>query len=257
MLKEYIAVTPKAVIVIVHGAFEHGGRYQALAEKFQADGYSVVVGDLPGQGDEKGRRGHIRSFRQYIETIEGWVTYAQDTDLPVFLLGHSMGGLAVIRTLQEMKLPVRGVILSSPALGIKNGAGKPLEAVSKVLDRVSPTMRVAYPYNPEIVTRNERVWEMDRKDDKILDQVSVRWYKEFQRAIKKAHVQEMSNLPLLLMQAGDDKMVKIKDTKRWFNNQDMTEKAYKEWPGLYHEIFNEPENEKVYRYTLNFLESHR
>ncbi|WP_347862521.1 alpha/beta hydrolase [Salimicrobium sp. PL1-032A] len=256
MLKEYIAASPKAVIVIVHGAFEHGGRYKTLAENFRADGYSVVVGDLPGQGDEKGKRGHIRHFQQYIDTIEGWVTYAKDADLPVFLLGHSMGGLAVIRTMQDMALPVQGVILSSPALGIKNGAGKPLEAVSKVLDRVSPSMLVSYPYNPEIVTRNEEVWKMDRNDEKILDHVSVRWYKEFQRAIRKAHVKAMPDVPLLLMQAGDDKMVNLKDSKGWFNTQDLTEKAYKEWPGLYHEIFNEPENDQVYRYTINFIELH-
>ncbi|SIS44087.1 alpha/beta hydrolase [Salimicrobium flavidum] len=256
MLKEYIAVSPKAVIVIVHGAFEHGGRYKTLAEKFQSDGYSVVVGDLPGQGDEKGERGHIKSFRQYITTIIGWVEYARDADLPIFLLGHSMGGLAVIRTLQEKTLPIRAVLLSSPALGIKNGADKPLEAISHVIDRIAPSFKVSYPYDPKVVTRNEEVWERDRRDDKILERVSVRWYKEFQRAIKTAHSKSLTDVPLLVMQAEHDKMVKLKDTKRWFNAQNLTEKTYKEWPGMYHEIFNEPEWKNVYRYALNFIEQH-
>ncbi|SDY03233.1 MULTISPECIES: alpha/beta hydrolase [Salimicrobium] len=257
MLKEYISVTPKAVIVVVHGAFEHGGRYRTLAEKFQTDGYSVVVGDLPGQGDDIDNRGHIRSFRQYLDTIEGWVEYAKEVEVPVFLLGHSMGGLAVIRALQEKSLPVQGVILSSPALGIKNGASKPLEAMAKVMDRLSPSLLVSYPYRPETVTRNENVWEQDRKDDKILQKVSVRWYKEFQRAIKVARDKPFSDVPLLLMQAGEDKMVNSEDTKRWFDAQNLTEKAYKEWPGLYHELFNEPEWEEVYRYALSFIEIHR
>ncbi|MBA2175804.1 alpha/beta hydrolase [Halobacillus locisalis] len=253
-MQKWVAQPSKATIVIVHGAFEHGGRYEALAKQFQADGFSVIHGDLPGQGHTVGKAGHIRSFDQYISTVEAWLQEA-GTEQPVFLLGHSMGGTIVMRTMETLKPEVSGVILSSPAAGILNGAGKPLEAVSRVLDKVMPTLRVKSPMKPEMVTRNQDMIEKDLQDTLILDKVSVRWYHEFRRAIKAAFkdVSEFPNVPLLVMQAEEDQMVDVDKTKEWFNLVDTSEKNYKQWPSLYHEIYNEPEWKDVYQYTLDFI----
>lgn len=245
----------KATIVIVHGAFEHGGRYETLAKEFQKDGFTVIYGDLPGHGETEGKAGHIKSFQQYIDTVVTWVEQADKTK-PVFLIGHSMGGAVVIRTMQTLKPNVNGVVLSSPAAGILNGAGQPLETVSKVLDKVTPSMRFPSPLKPEMITRNEKVIDQDRQDPLILDKVSVRWYHEFRRAIKLnfKHVDDFPDIPLLVMQAEEDKMVDIEKTKAWFNQVDLKEKQYKQWPNLYHELYNEPEWKEVYQYTINFVE---
>ncbi|MCA0972845.1 alpha/beta hydrolase [Halobacillus litoralis] len=253
-MKRWSVEPSKGTVIIVHGAFEHGGRYESLARQFQTDGFTVIYGDLPGQGETDGKAGHIKSFQQYVDTVSTWIEEADRTK-PVFLLGHSMGGTVVIRTMQTIKPDVHGVILSSPAAGILNGAGKPLEAVSKVLDKVSPSVRVKSPMKPEMVTRNQAVINKDLDDPLILEKVSVRWYHEFRRAIKKAfaEVEGFPNVPLLVMQAEADKMVEVKKTKEWFNLVDTDEKCYKQWPNLYHEIFNEPEWEEVYRYTLDFI----
>ncbi|TGB02152.1 alpha/beta hydrolase [Halobacillus salinus] len=245
----------KATIVIVHGAFEHSGRYETLAREFQKDGFTVIYGDLPGQGETDGKAGHIKSFQQYIEAVGSWIEGA-DASKPVFLLGHSMGGAVAIRTMQTLKPNVRGVILSSPAAGILNGAGQPLEAISKLLDKVTPSMRVKSPMKPEAVTRNKKVIEQDLQDPLILDKVSVRWYHEFRRAIKQAfkQIEEFPDVPLLIMQAEEDKMVDVEKTKEWFNQVNLKEKQYKQWPNLYHELYNEPEWKEVYRYTIDFIE---
>lgn len=80
----------RATIILVHGAFEHMGRYKELVERFRRDGFSVIYGDLPGQGLSDGKKGHIRSFGDYVETIQSWYEQA-DPEKAVFLLGHSMG----------------------------------------------------------------------------------------------------------------------------------------------------------------------
>ncbi|UOQ94195.1 alpha/beta hydrolase [Halobacillus shinanisalinarum] len=243
-----------ASIIIVHGAFEHIGRYNHLIKQFEADGYRVFGQDLPAQGNSEGIKGHIRSFDQYIERIGEWLK--QIDEGPVFLLGHSMGGLAVIRTMQELKPKVNGVILSSPAMGILNGASKPMEAASKILNYLWPSLKVDNQFNPENVTRSEAVRIRDHYDQLILKKVSIRWYKEFQKGIRQAFlkVNQFPEVPILVMQAGEDLMVDVRKTKEWFHKIDLHEKTYKEWPGLYHELFNEPEWKQVYTFTTQFIQ---
>ena len=98
----YEAEEAKAVIVIVHGAMEYHGRYEAVAEMWNHIGYHRD-GDLPSHGTTSRNRGHIDSFDEYIEEVKLWVKEARKYRLPIFLFGHSMGGLIVIRMMQETK----------------------------------------------------------------------------------------------------------------------------------------------------------
>ncbi|MCP3028312.1 alpha/beta hydrolase [Halobacillus sp. A5] len=243
-----------ATIIIVHGAFEHSGRYNHLVEQLQKDNFEAVIHDLPGQGRTEGLKGHIRSFSDYINKIKEWVEEADD-NLPVFLLGHSMGGVIVVRALQTYNLKVNGVILSSPAFAIKNGAGKPMEAASRLLNYIWPTFRVTRALKPESITKNPEIIARHKKDNLIIDKVSVRWYNEFQRSINRTfkEIDKFPNLPLLVMQSGDDLIVDPLKTYQWFQEADSSEKSYKEWPGFYHEIFNEVEWQLPYKYLHNFL----
>ncbi|MBN8235566.1 lysophospholipase [Halobacillus kuroshimensis] len=244
----------RATIILVHGAFEHKGRYKELADRFRQDGFSVIYGDLPGQGLSDGKKGHIRSFGDYVETIQSWYEQA-DPDKKIFLLGHSMGGLAVIRFMEEKQPQLDGVILSSPAVQIRNKTTRPLEALSYLMNVFTPSLRMKAGQNPENVTRNQIKVEEFRQDPLVIDKVSVRWYREFQKAGSRAfqQVNRFPDVPLLVMQAEEDLLVDPARTKEWFNHVDTSEKSYKLWPGLYHEIFNEPENDQVYHYTQSFL----
>lgn len=246
----------KGTIVIVHGAAEHHGRYKWLIEMFRMHGFHVVAGDLPGQGTtSRSRRGHIDSFDEYIETVASWVHEASVYEQPVFLLGHSMGGLVVIRTLQEKRLPVRGVILSSPCLGLVHYPSKALEIASRILNVIHPKKRFPSGLTVEMATRNEEVREMDKNDSLYVTKMSVRWYRELVKAIRIAHekMADLPDVPMLVMQAGDDKIVDKSAVKSWFDQLAISEKVYKEWPKLYHEIFNEPEREQVFLYAHTFL----
>lgn len=252
------ATEPKGVIVIVHGAAEHHGRYKWLIEMFRLSGFHVVMGDLPGQGTTTRRkRGHIQSFDEYINEVADWVEAAKTFQLPMFLLGHSMGGLVVIRTLQEKRLPISGVLLSSPCLGLVTYPSKGLDVLSKMLNYVAPAMLFDSGLSVELATRNEEVREMDKNDSLYVTRVSVRWYRELVKAMKLArrNIDKFPDVPLLLMQGGDDKIVDKTAVKQWFDELPISEKVYKEWDSLYHEIFNEPEREDVFLYAKTFFET--
>jgi len=248
----------KAVIVMVHGAMEHHRRYGWLIEKWRLSGFHVVMGDLPGQGmTTRARRGHIDSFDEYIVEVKDWVQAAYQYNLPVFLLGHSMGGLITIRILQEEQLNLAGVILSSPCLGLVNEPSKLLKALSLGLNATLPSLRLSSGLTVDMATRNMDVREADVNDTLYITKVSVRWYRELSAAMKEAFVsiEKTQDVPMLLMQGGDDKIVKKDNVKDWFNQVQLSEKRFKEWPKCYHEIFNEPEREEVFEYANDFVKS--
>ncbi|MCF6408866.1 alpha/beta hydrolase [Pseudalkalibacillus salsuginis] len=245
----------KAVIVMVHGAGEHHGRYKWLCSQWVANGFHVVMGDLPGQGATRRNRGHIYSFNEYIDTIEKWVESASQFELPVFLFGHSMGGLAVIRALTEKELPVNAVILSSPCLGIVYQPPKPVDALSRVINRVYPTLRLTSHRGFGKATRSKERIEKDIEDVFYVKKVSIRWYRELMNSIKIAHrsVGQFPDVPLLVLQAGNDLIVDKESVRSWFNKLNLMEKSYKEWPELYHEILNDPERDQVFQYVSQFV----
>jgi lysophospholipase len=245
----------KAVIVMVHGELEHHGRYGWLIEKWRLAGFHVIMGDLPGQGmTSRVNRGHIESFDDYLHEIREWILAAYEFDLPVFLLGHSMGGLIAIRMLQEEHLNLAGVILSSPCLGLVHKPSKLQNARVRFMSVMMPTYNLNTGFTLKEATKNIDVQEADLHDNLYVKKVSVGWYSELLKAIQQAFekIETTKDIPMLLMQGGEDKIVEKKAVKEWFNHAPLSEKRYKEWPGFYHEIFNEPERKEVFEYALDF-----
>ncbi|MBW8349261.1 alpha/beta hydrolase [Bacillus sp. IITD106] len=248
---------PKGVIVIVHGAMEHHGRYGWLVENWRLNGFHVIMGDLPGQGlTTRSSRGHVDSFDEYIREVHNWVREAETYALPIFLLGHSMGGLTVIRLLQNIKVKIEGVLLSSPCLGLVEYPPVPINALTVGLNWILPELKVNSHLEIDLVTRNDDVKVRALNDSLNVTKVSVRWYRELLKAMKAAFT-KLSNfpdVPLLVLQGGDDKIVNKHDVIDWFNQVKISEKIYKEWENCYHEIFNEPERERIFDYAISFVE---
>lgn len=247
----------KATVVIVHGAGEYHVRYEWVIAQFRKLGFHVIMGDLPGQGTTEGPRGHVNSFKEYVHTVRHWIAEAKRMEEPVILFGHSMGGLIAATTLQDLKgeeLPEMAV-LSSPCFGLVKQQPWHKRAAVTMLNTVAP--RTMFPNGLESGsgTRNPVMRERDMGDDLLIKRVSARWYKQLLQAIKKAHdqVQYIPDIPFYVAQGGDDLIVDKYAVKDWFNNLDIDEKYYKEWPGLFHEVLNEPEREKVFAHMAGFI----
>lgn len=243
------------VVIIIHGAGEHHGRYRWVIDKFNKERLHVVAGDLPGQGQTRGKRGHIDSFDQYIDTIYNWYKEAAEYDLPVFLYGHSMGGLIAIRSMMEKHMPMKGVILSSPCLGLYEYPGKMKEWATKLLHRVTPTWGGESGIRTEYVTRSPEIREAYRNDELRVTKVSYRWYQELIKAMRISlmEAERFPDVPLFTMVSGDDYVVDKYAAHRWFNQLTTSDRSLKEWKGLYHELLNEPERDLVFRYVMRFI----
>lgn len=243
------------VIVMIHGELEHHARYGWLIEMWRSKGYHVIMGDLPGQGMAKrASRGHIDSFDQYIEEVKKWIEASYQFDLPVFLLGHGMGGLIAVRLLQQMKPEIAGLILSSPTFAFRHTPSKVSHLLSGGLNKLTPEHKFNFDFPIDKATRNQEIIEIDKEDPIYINRISVRWYREMLVAMKQVPLENKNfpNVPVLLLQGGEDLLVETMVAKKWFRDLDLLEMHYKEWPQCYHELFNEPERDEIFSYTESF-----
>ncbi|MFB5663822.1 alpha/beta hydrolase [Alteribacillus sp. HJP-4] len=254
-MKNWMSDRARGTMVIVHGAAEHHGRYEWIIKQMVKQRFHVVAGDLPGHGRTRGKRGHIDSFDQYIDMVYAWYKEAASYELPVYLFGHSMGGLITVRSLMEKHMPVRGVVLSSPCFGLYEYPGRTAEFTTKIMHRLSPGFSGKTGIKAEKITRSPEARLAYQEDELNLSTVTARWYQEMLKAMKISlhEADRFPNVPLLVLQAGRDLIVDQYAAHRWFNRLETSDRSMKEWKGLYHELFNEPEREMVFRFMMNFI----
>ncbi|UOQ85132.1 alpha/beta hydrolase [Gracilibacillus salinarum] len=140
--QKWVPERVNAVLILVHGAGEHSGKYQAIFEQCLAQDIAVVAPDLRGFGQSEGARGHINTFHDYVEDLHAVVELitSQFEARPVFLFGHSLGGLIVIRYSQLYGYQTNGVILSSPALALRVPIPFIGRKILKIFASVTPSL---------------------------------------------------------------------------------------------------------------------
>lgn len=263
--RSWAPTAPCGIIVIVHGLAEHGGRFRETAEFFAQQGWAVFAGDLRGHGlspdTPGGGRVHVRRFAEYFLDVEALADVARQAHegLPLFLLGHSMGGLITINYLLENPPDIAGAVISSPALGThpKFRPSLALRLLVGLLSRLTPRARFPSDLDVEAISRDPEVVRGYADDPLVSKKVSARWYTETLRAMKQSHERAGTlRIPILLMQSGADRLVDPAATARWAAGAPPELVELVEWEGFYHEMFNEPEKDLVRAKTLGWLRQH-
>ncbi|MEJ8544648.1 alpha/beta hydrolase [Brevibacillus borstelensis] len=252
---------PRAAMVLIHGTGEHHGRYQHVAEELNRHGVEVVSGDLPGWGRSPGRKGHIESFSQYLDAVEAWVETALQRagqKYPVFVFGHSMGGLVAVRFIErfERREQLGGAILTSPCLQLKIPVPRWKARLADWLDKSWPTLRMASGIKPEMVSRDPMVQKSYITDPWQYPKASVHWYQELQRAMGEAwEERERVTVPTLVLQAGDDMLVDADAVERFAADLPV-DATFRRFPGMRHELLNEPERDEVLCCIAEWMKQH-
>ena len=253
---------PRGVIVIIHGLAEHCGRYRETGEFFAANGWAVYACDLRSHGlspdPPAAGRVHVNRFNDFLLDTDALVERARSRhkNLPVYLLGHSMGGLVTILYAIQKPQKLAGAVVSSPALGTHPDFKPPLylQLMVGILSRLAPRLRVESNLDAQAISRDQAVVEAYLKDPLVSKKVSTRWYAEIIKSMKAAHESASSlKTPMLVMQSGDDRLVDPAAPARWVEETPagMVESVL--WDGLYHEMFNEPEKGQVRSKVLDWL----
>lgn len=246
-----------AGVLLVHGLAEHCGRYEEVAATLNAAGYPVWALDLPGHGHSAGRRGHVECFQNYIDAVaelRGQVA-ASHPQLPVVLLGHSMGGLIAASTLLQAADQYAGCVLSGAALQSPLQPGWLQMTVIRILSRLAPTLGVLQ-LDADGVSRDPVVVQNYRDDPLVYDgKVSARLVRQLFAAMQGVRDNAAAiEAPLLILHGEADAMTAAEGS-RWLQQAvAASDKSLHIYPGLYHEIFNEPERKQVYADVVAWLQ---
>lgn len=239
---------PKAAVVFVHGFSDHSGRYESFAETLATFGVSTFAFDLRGHGQSDGRRGYVRRFEIYHQELDRFRQEVQGLvagDCPLFLVGHSMGGLIALRYLEEFESPFRGGIIVSPWLGTAMSVPRWKVVLATFLNRMLPSLPVPAGIKAEHLCHDPAVVNAYREDPLVHETMTPRLFTEASSAMALAHRRaERIRVPLLFLIAGEDHIVDAQRAIR-FARSLPGDVAVHVFDGLYHEILFEPDRGPV------------
>jgi alpha-beta hydrolase superfamily lysophospholipase len=250
------ASQPLGTVLLVHGLGEHAGRYGEVAAHLHQWGFAVRAYDQQGHGQSEGLRGDMLRpgslQADLCRVIDDMRQRPALMETPLILLGHSMGGLVVARTLAEALCSVDAAVLSSPALGAFPTFFQKILMAS--LPRVLPHLRVDNGLKTEFVSRDPDVVKAYKADALVHRRISAGlagWIlANGEKTLLDAAKWEV---PTLLLYAGRDKLVNAQATADFANAAPQAVVQAQCFEGMYHEIFNDLYRAQVFTALKRWL----
>jgi acylglycerol lipase len=248
-----------AEIVLAHGFGEHSGRYKALVEHLTAQHYAVTVYDHRGHGKSEGLKGHVERFSDYVDDLDLLISRArtQGQSRRLFIIGHSMGGLIALGYAAAHAGRVDGMVISAPLLGVAAPIPPAKLMIGRIAARWMPHLRLHNGLDPSHLSRSPEVAPAYTADPLVNFRVSARWFAEATRAMNEVmEAAPRIRLPMLILQGNDDRIASPGTTGQFIGRLGSSDKEFGLYPGLYHELFNEPEKYEIYDRVSRWLEEH-
>lgn len=247
----------KAVLVIVHGHGGHSSIFTRMVEYLVTRNYIIYSFDLRGHGRSPGQRGYINSWAEYRSDLTAFLDLirTKEPDLPLFIIGQSMGGTIVLDyVLREPNQP-KGLIVMSPALGLRVSPQK--LAISKMLSRFLPHFALDTGIDLSAGSRDREVIAAYAQDSLRHSQGTTRLATELLKTIDwvNAHARELK-VPCLILHGGADRVTPLQSSRIFFERLTLADKEKREYPGSYHELHNDLNYQEVLADLENWLERH-
>ncbi len=249
---------PKAAIAFVHGLGEHIGRFAHVGQAMSDAGYAFMGFDLRGHGKSGGQRGHTPSFEAYMQDIDLLIehVHARYPGLPVFLYGHSLGGILVLNYALRRKPDLRGVIATSPGLHTALEEQKGKLMLVRLLGGLLPTMTLPSGLDTSMLAHDPEVERVYLQDPLVHDKLTLGFSRSMLPTLAYAlqHASEFP-LPLLLVHGTGDKIAYPSSSKEFAAALGGKAKLVL-WDDLYHETHNEPQKAEVLKTTIQWMDEH-
>jgi len=238
---------PRAVVVIAHGAGEHSGRYAHVAARLVDEGYAVYALDHRGHGRSEGPRAVIDRIDNAADDLDRLIMLAasEQPGVPLFLLGHSMGGTISVRHAMAHQDRLTGLILSAPLAALE-AASPVTRLVARVLSALTPSLGL-FAVDPELVSRDPDVVKEYETDPLVHhDRLPARTIAELASAVESfPEAAGAITVPTLIMYGSGDHLVPPAGSMMLNDRIGAPDKKLNTYDGLYHEILNEPEQDAV------------
>src|SRR5258705_2226844 len=244
----YEPARPKAAVLFLHGWSDHAGRWASTGKRLEAAGFAAYLLDLRGHGRSGGARGHLSRFSQLLGDLQAFRRAVRmRTAAPQVLLGHSFGGLLVLRYLETQPGdPPAAPVVSSPWLGLAHRPPAWKRLAARVFAGVWPTLRISAGIDPDQLSRDQAVnagWAADPACHDLMTPgawAEIRWA---QHAVT-AHGDRI-DCPLLFLLAGGGPRVDAHLSPAFADGLKGAAPPQVHWyPEMYHEGLNDPQGEQ-------------
>ena len=250
---------PKAVLMIVHGLAEHSGRYTNIVNHFVPRGYAVCGFDYRGHGKSDGIRCYVDRFSDYVFDVRAFFekVHQEYSTLKIFLVGHSLGATIAIPYALRYQRDLAGLIISGVLL--KPGASIPtaLKPVARLISVLFPKMGLTV-INAIAISQDKSVVDAYVNDPLVYrGKIPARFVAELIKTVDRLPSQIPTiTLPIFIGHGTDDRLCNPEGSQMLYNLVGSHDKTLKLYKGFYHEIFNEPEHEKVMADVEAWLSAH-
>jgi alpha-beta hydrolase superfamily lysophospholipase len=248
--RAWLPAEPERVLLLVHGLAEHSGRYQHFGSWFAARGWAVHAYDHRGHGC------HVRRFGELLEDLElvlGLIR-AEHRGVPIHLVGHSMGGLVVAALARERHPEVASAVTSAALLAISERQPRAKILAARLLRRVAPRLGLDVGVDPDDLSRDPEVGRTYAEDPLVQRKMTVSLGMELLSAVRRTVSGGADvRMPMLLLHGERDRIAPIEGSRSFFEGLAVSGKCLLTYPGLRHELFNEPERETVFEALLDWV----
>lgn len=239
-------------LLLIHGYGEYGGRYTDYLRPLLDRGFRVILPDVRGHGLSGGARGHVLRYSIYHDDLLALISALELDINDIAVLGHSHGGLIVASALARGLISPRAAVLSSPlmAVGVRAPAWK--ITLGRLVSKAVPKLSMPGEITPQFLTNDPAAVERYLSDPLIHHVANARWFTEMEaetaETLKRASA---IDVPLLVMQAGADRIVSPEATRRFAEK--VPGVIYEEIEGALHELLFELEGPERMERIVDWL----
>lgn len=253
------AETQIANLLIVHGIGEHCGRYKNVIDYLLPKGIACYALDLQGHGRSGGKRGHVPHFSNFARDVERLrvLTSPMYKDKPLFILGHSMGGLIVLDyLLQYPNSPITGTIFSSPAFALAVQIPPWKYKLGSLMLKVAPSFTMSNGIKSDELSNDKQVVEAYDRDELVHGRISAAMFFTMLDVMQKGQEQASSiTTPLILMVGQNDHVISTEGALQLFSMFGAKDKTSHVCSDAKHELFNEINKETSLQFLWQWLET--
>ena len=245
----------KKNVFIIHGLGEHSGRYEDFAKNLIQKNIGVFCIDLIGHGKSNGKRGHIKSFKDYINAVENGIIYVRKKflDTPIILFGHSLGGLICLKFLLDRESKeIEKAIVSSPWIETALKIPKYLLLIHKLFQKLIPGLQLSNNLITTHLSKNPKVVIDYENDILVHDKITLNLFSEILKTIEDV-LRKSSRIKVetYIYHGKNDKIISYKGTKKIANL--IPHNKFILFENIYHEPHNDIEKDLIFGELIDFI----
>jgi len=249
---------PLANVVLLHGFGDHCSRYEWVMRKFREADINVFTYDQRGHGRSPGKRAYIQRFEDFLDDFDAFLEHIKPdiANAPVFLMGHSMGGMVLARYAQTRDIQARGLVFSSPFLAFTEETPKFLLALGPYIAKVLPGLPVGSVDNAGL-SRDPAIKELADQDPlafhgKVAAQTGAEFYRMVQ--VIESDMERISS-PMLVIHGACDRVVSPLGSETLHEKASSKDKTLRIFDGGYHELYNDLDKEQFMAEVITWIKA--